>query len=110
MPKKTLTIRGDQMKQVEKFIHNCVGGFPASSEVFFMGDLNILGELRDDCVPTAEWSRTFNTPGRLLMNDLIDLWGHGQCTGHKGLHIKVSPPPQPIILRNSGWITCWDRW
>ncbi len=77
--------RGDQMKEVESFILACVGGFPATGEVFFMGDLNIRGELHDDCVPAAEWSRIFNNPGRLLMKDVIDLWGQRQCTGHKGL-------------------------
>lgn len=80
--------RGDQMKEVEAFILGCVGGFPASGEVFFMGDLNIRGELRDDCDMNAEWARTFNNPGRLLMKDVIDLWGQRQCTGHKGLRDK----------------------
>lgn len=80
--------RGDQMKEVEAFIRGCVGGFPASDEVFFMGDLNIYGELHDNCVATAEWSRIFNNPERLLMKDLIDLWGQRQCTGHNGLRDK----------------------
>lgn len=77
--------RGEQMKSAEAFMRGCVGGFPASGEVFFMGDLNIMGELHDDAHPSAEWARTFDRPGRLLTDDLVDLWGRRQCTGKKGL-------------------------
>lgn len=91
--------RGDQMTAVESFVRGCVGGFPPAGEVFFMGDLNILGELQDDADGAREWSRTFGRPGRLLVDDMVDLWGRRQCTGHKGLRdpgmtATVRYPPQ----------------
>jgi len=77
--------RGDQMASAEAFIRGCVGGLPASGEVFFMGDFNILGEPHDDAKPSAEWARTFDRPGRPLHDQLVDLWGRRKCTGTKGL-------------------------
>jgi hypothetical protein len=77
--------RSDQMKAVESFIRGCTGGLPASGEVFFMGDLNIVGKPHDDSGGVGEWVRIFDTAGRPLVDDLVDLWGRRQCTGSKGL-------------------------
>jgi endonuclease/exonuclease/phosphatase family metal-dependent hydrolase len=77
--------RGGQMESVERFIHTCVGGFPANGEVLFMGDLNINGDQLDDAIRSAEWASTFSRSGRLLTDQMVDLWGSKQCTGSRGL-------------------------
>ena len=50
-----------------------------------MGDLNIAGNPHDDSGGVREWVRIFDTLGRPLVDDLVDLWGRRQCTGSKGL-------------------------
>lgn len=91
--------RGRQIAYVEKFIERCTGGFPAGQEVFFLGDLNIWGEPANSAEDGREWKNYFHTPGRVLSDRLVDLWGRRQCVGSPGLRdpgftATVRYPPQ----------------
>jgi endonuclease/exonuclease/phosphatase family metal-dependent hydrolase len=91
--------RSTQIAKVEKFIDICTGGAPFTQEVFFMGDLNISGELESDAVAGKEWQADFGTAGRLLGDAMVDLWGRRQCTGapglrDRGLSATVTYPPR----------------
>lgn len=73
--------RGKQIAKVEAFITACTGGLPPGEEVFFMGDLNVLGEPANSRADGAEWQTYFDAPAQLLSTAMLDLWGRRQCTG-----------------------------
>ena len=54
---------------------------PFPEETFFMGDLNISGEGRARTSTDASGRTFFDTPGRVLTDYAVDLWGRRQCTG-----------------------------
>jgi endonuclease/exonuclease/phosphatase family metal-dependent hydrolase len=98
-PEENAAERGQQMVEIEKFVEGSLGDVPVAHEVFLMGDLNIRGELSSDADTQREWAGTFRTPGRLLTEFLVDLWGRRQCTGKRGLRdsgftASVSYEPQ----------------
>ena len=82
---------GDREKQIQTvagFIEHCIGQTPPfSEEVFFLGDLNIVGHGDQD--PEAhppdrdapEWTNLFGTPGAPMFDQLVDRWGRDQCPG-----------------------------
>lgn len=83
---------GDRKKQfqnVADFVERCIGETaPFSQEVFFVGDLNVVGhgEKNPDAHPDAhlpdpEWTKLFGTPGAPMFDQLIDRWGRDQCPG-----------------------------
>ena len=96
--------RTTQIGKVAKFIELNTGGVPFSGEVFFMGDLNISGELAGnaDLVkdPPSEWTGDFLHLGNLLSDFAVDLWGRRQCVGGKdglrdtGVSATVRYPPR----------------
>ncbi|WP_406194517.1 endonuclease/exonuclease/phosphatase family protein [Kitasatospora sp. NBC_01560] len=77
--------RSRQMAAAEEFIGACTGGAPSGEEIFFLGDLNIVGELMAEADHDGEWKSCFDAPGRLLSDRTVDLWGRRQCTGPPGL-------------------------
>jgi len=92
-------VRSKQIAAVEKFIRACTGNVvPFTQEVFFMGDLNIFGEQANSAQDGNEWKNYFGTPGKLLFDYAVDLWGREQCTGI----IQNPPPGQPQGLRDPG--------
>jgi len=75
------TPRVAQMAQVWGFITQCLEGGPSpGEEVFFLGDLNVIGDQANGSgLPVfEEWSEWANTPGAPFTDQLIDLWG---CRG-----------------------------
>ncbi len=82
---------GDRMKQIQTvagFIEQCIEETPPfSAEVFFLGDLNVVGH--GDQEPEAhpaegdapEWTNLFGTPGAPMFDQLVDRWGRDQCPG-----------------------------
>ncbi len=91
--------RGKQLRVVGKFIEECVGGWPFTEEVFFMGDLNVSGEQASNAVADREWKDSFETLGNTLSDFMVDLWGRRQCVGAPGLRdpgysATVRYPPQ----------------
>jgi endonuclease/exonuclease/phosphatase family metal-dependent hydrolase len=79
---------GDRRKQMEavgRFIERQVGGPPFAEEVFFLGDLNIVGHAENVVTtPPPEWARLFARPTGVLSEHLVDLWGRFQCPGPVG--------------------------
>ncbi|MEV3903290.1 endonuclease/exonuclease/phosphatase family protein [Mycobacterium sp. NPDC050551] len=79
--------RRKQMQDVAKFISRCVGESPPfSKEVFFLGDLNVVGHRDQDGAPAPgaagdEWRSLFGKPGAPLHDQLVDRWGRDQCPG-----------------------------
>ncbi|UUY02940.1 hypothetical protein LRS13_19980 [Svornostia abyssi] len=81
--------RRKQMQNVADFIEHCIGETPPfTQEVFFCGDLNIVGhgDETDDAHPadpdaTPEWTRLFGEPGGPLFEQMVDRWGRDQCPG-----------------------------
>lgn len=73
---------GDRQKQIEvaaAFIEHCIGETPPfTEEVFFLGDLNIVGHGAGDNV-NAEWTNLFGKPGAPMFDQLVDRWGRDQC-------------------------------
>lgn len=91
--------RGKQLRIVGKFIEQCVGGWPFTQEVFFMGDLNVCGEPVSTAVQHREWRDYFLELGSTLSDFMVDLWGRRQCVGAPGLRdpgftATVRYPPQ----------------
>ncbi|CRK56525.1 hypothetical protein [Alloactinosynnema sp. L-07] len=73
--------RGKQIRVAAKFIEHCVGESPlANEEVFFVGDLNIVGRGAKDGV-ASEWTSLFDKPGGPMSDHLVDRWGRDQCPG-----------------------------
>ena len=81
---------GDREKQIQTvagFIEHCIGETPPfSKEVFFVGDLNIVGHGDQDPVAhppgdAPEWTNLFGTPGAPMFDQLVDRWGRDQCPG-----------------------------
>lgn len=79
--------RRNQIKDVAGFVEQCIGETPPfTQEVFFLGDLNIVGHsmLDDDAHPSGpdpEWTELFGKPGAPLFKQLVDRWGRDQCPG-----------------------------
>lgn len=79
--------RRKQIKDVAGFVEQCIGEAPPfSKEVFFLGDLNIVGhgDLNDDAHPPGpdpEWTELFGKPGAPMFTQLVDRWGRDQCPG-----------------------------
>ncbi len=79
--------RRKQIKDVAGFVEQCIGDTPPfTQEVFFLGDLNIVGHsmLDDDAHPSGpdpEWTELFGKPGAPLFKQLVDRWGRDQCPG-----------------------------
>lgn len=75
---------GDREKQIEvaaAFIEHCIGETPPfTEEVFFLGDLNIVGHGVEDAVNT-EWTNLFGATGAPMFDQLVDRWGRDQCPG-----------------------------
>lgn len=73
--------RRKQMQNVADFIEFCIGETPPfSQEVFFLGDLNVVGHGEHDGFDT-EWTSLFMAPGAPLSEQMIDRWGRDQCPG-----------------------------
>jgi endonuclease/exonuclease/phosphatase family metal-dependent hydrolase len=73
--------RERQITVAAGFIEHCVGQSPPfNEEVFFLGDLNIVGHPELDQVD-AEWSRLFGAPEAPMFDQLVDRWGRDQCPG-----------------------------
>ncbi|MDO3636861.1 endonuclease/exonuclease/phosphatase family protein [Mycolicibacterium arseniciresistens] len=76
-----------QMQDVAKFVERCVEESPPfSKEVFFLGDLNVVGYADLDSAahppgPDPEWTTLFGKPGAPLYEQLVDRWGRDQCPG-----------------------------
>ena len=79
--------RRKQIKDVAGFIEQCIGEAPPfTQEVFFLGDLNIVGHgVQDDDAhppgPDPEWTELFGKTGAPLFSQLVDRWGRDQCPG-----------------------------
>ena len=79
--------RRKQIKDVANFIEYCLDeGPPFSQEVFFMGDLNIVGHGDENADahppgPDPEWTQLFAKPGAPMYTQLVDRWGRDQCPG-----------------------------
>lgn len=79
--------RRKQIRDVAGFIEQCIGETPPfTQEVFFLGDLNIVGHSasNDDAHPPGpdpEWTELFGKPGAPLFAQLVDRWGRDQCPG-----------------------------
>jgi endonuclease/exonuclease/phosphatase family metal-dependent hydrolase len=75
---------GDREKQIKvaaAFIEGCIGQAPPfTEEVFFLGDLNIVGHGAQEDV-NAEWTSLFGKPGAPMFDQLVDRWGRDQCPG-----------------------------
>jgi hypothetical protein len=75
---------GDREKQIKvaaAFIEGCVGQTPPfSEEVFFLGDLNVVGHGAQEGV-NSEWKNLFGKPGAPMFDQLVDRWGRDQCPG-----------------------------
>jgi endonuclease/exonuclease/phosphatase family metal-dependent hydrolase len=75
---------GDRRKQIDvaaAFIEACVGQSPPfTEEVFFLGDLNVVGRPVDDRF-AGEWTNLFGKPGAPMFEQLVDRWGRDQCPG-----------------------------
>ncbi|QBR91998.1 endonuclease/exonuclease/phosphatase family protein [Nocardioides euryhalodurans] len=81
----------DRQKQIEAvagFIEHCIEETPPfAEEVFFLGDLNVVGHGAKD--PKAhppdgdlpEWTNLFGTPNAPMFDQLVDRWGRDQCPG-----------------------------
>lgn len=88
-------VRVQQLADVWDFIQLCVGsGPPLPDEIFFLGDLNIVGG-QANLIPLAaqEWDSHASTPGSPFTDDLIDVWGREQCTGAPGLRDPGTTAP-----------------
>lgn len=82
---------GDRRKQIQTvadFVEHCIGETPPfSEEVFFLGDLNIVGhgDQNPDAHPSdrddPEWTNLFGTSGAPMFGQLVDRWGRDQCPG-----------------------------
>jgi endonuclease/exonuclease/phosphatase family metal-dependent hydrolase len=81
---------GDRRKQIQNvadFVELCVGESPPfSEEVFFLGDLNIVGHgaMNADAHPVGpdpEWTNLFGKAGAPMFDQLVDRWGRDQCPG-----------------------------
>ncbi|MCP9272178.1 endonuclease/exonuclease/phosphatase family protein [Mycolicibacterium arenosum] len=79
--------RRKQMQDVAGFVERCVEESPPfAKEVFFLGDLNVVGyaDLDDASHPSGpdpEWTTLFGRPGAPLYEQLVDRWGRDQCPG-----------------------------
>lgn len=76
--------RRKQIRDVAAFVEHCLGERPPfSREVFFLGDLNIVGYGADAQPPgpATEWAQLFGKPGAPMFAQLIDRWGRDQCPG-----------------------------
>lgn len=79
--------RRKQMLDVAEFVERCVEESPPfSSEVFFLGDLNVVGHRALDSTPSPgapghEWTTLFGKSGAPLHDQLVDRWGRDQCPG-----------------------------
>ena len=63
------------------FIERCIGQTPPfTEEVFFAGDLNMVGHGALDGANT-EWANLFGTVGAPMFDQLVDRWGRDQCPG-----------------------------
>lgn len=73
--------REKQIKNVADFVERCIGESPPfTEEVFFLGDLNVIGRGQDDKVD-GEWANLFAKAGAPMSTQLIDRWGRDQCPG-----------------------------
>lgn len=74
--------RRKQMLDVADFVERCVEESPPfTKEIFFLGDLNVVGHPALDAAPADEWTSLFGTPGAPLYEHLVDRWGRDQCPG-----------------------------
>ncbi|WP_426404922.1 hypothetical protein ACN9M0_35425 [Streptomyces sp. R-07] len=81
-PEENRGTRSHQIADVERFIGTCAGPGLFDGEVFFLGDLNIVGEPDAKADPDGEWRSYFHdSSGRLLTDRAADLWGRRQCSG-----------------------------
>jgi Endonuclease/Exonuclease/phosphatase family len=92
---------GDRHKQIQNvadFIEQSIGEAPPfSKEVFFLGDLNIVGHgdqnedahPADPAEPDPEWTELFGKPAAPMFGQLVDRWGRDQCPG--GLSGRTDP-------------------
>jgi Endonuclease/Exonuclease/phosphatase family len=75
---------GDRAKQIgvaAAFIEQCIGETPPfTEEVFFLGDMNIVGHGADDGLAT-EWTNLFGKADAPMFDQLVDRWGRDQCPG-----------------------------
>ena len=83
---------GDRRKQIQtvaEFVERCIGETPPfSEEVFFLGDLNIVGHgVEDDAAhpdppdEDPEWTNLFGKSGAPMFDQMVDRWGRDQCPG-----------------------------
>jgi endonuclease/exonuclease/phosphatase family metal-dependent hydrolase len=75
---------GDREKQITvaaAFIESCIGQSPPfTEEVFFLGDLNVVG-YNPAKTEDSEWKSLFGKPGAPMFDQLVDRWARDQCPG-----------------------------
>jgi hypothetical protein len=75
---------GDREKQIRDaatFVERNIGEAPPfTQEVFFLGDLNIVGHGALDG-EDREWKGLFGEVGAPMFDQLLDRWGRDQCPG-----------------------------
>lgn len=83
-PEEHALERGGQLEQATAFIEHCLGESPPyTQEVFFLGDLNIIGNELKQLVPgqAVEWERLCGTAGAPWHDAMVDRWRRDQCPG-----------------------------
>ena len=103
---------GDREKQIKvaaAFIEHCIGQTPPfTEEVFFLGDLNVVGHGALDGANT-EWTNLFGKAGVCLITSSIGGDATSARAAPAGATTRASPPMWSTSLSGSAWITCSHR-